>query len=66
MIYTDDENKRWWSGLTKLDQGELIEKIIEKAFNSGVKSWAESVMNIWERGGDLDSKTLASLRKWDR
>lgn len=66
LIYTYEENLRWWNGLSKQAQSELLDKILEKANSPGVKKWAESLVELWERGSTLTEKNLASLRKWDR
>lgn len=66
MIYTEEENLRWWNGLAKTRQGEIIESVIANANSRWVSQWAESVMEIWGRDGSLTLKDLASLRKWDR
>lgn len=65
MLYTEDENKRWWDGLGRTAQFELFDRIIANA-QPGVRKWAESLVEIWERGTPLSNKNLASLRKWDR
>lgn len=64
--YTDEENKRWWNGLSKYDQREIFGKILANANSLGVVRWAEELVTIWENGEVFPSKSLAFLRKWDR
>jgi hypothetical protein len=64
MIYTDSENRRWWDGLTKKEQTDLLELIVEKATTPKVNDWAETLLHIHNHGGKLTDKNLASIRKW--
>lgn len=66
ILYSDAENRRWWNGLTKADQSDLLGKIVEKANSDYVRQWAEATLELWERGSFLTDKVLASIRKWDQ
>lgn len=66
MIYSDQENRRWWNGLSKQDQSEIFDRILETVTMPKVREFYETLVQIWERGSQLSDANLANLRKWDR
>lgn len=66
MIYSDAENERWWKGLTKGDQEELLETMHFKASTPGFRDFVQSVWDRWKANVTLSPKELAALRKWDK
>lgn len=62
MIYTDEENKRWWEGLSNTARIELFDVIEQKT--GGDSQFLKSIDEQWARGEKLTPKQLAALRKW--
>lgn len=65
MVHTDEENKRWWKSLTKYDQEEILQTMVEKGSGS-FREMAESFVDQFERGRDFTPKQLVVIRKWDK
>ena len=66
MIYSDEENFRWWKGLTKSDQEDLLIRMHDNANSSGYASFASSLQDQWRNNVTLTAKQVAAIRKWDR
>lgn len=64
MIYTDEENKRWWAGLTKYGQEELFNIMRENAKTPGYADFTLSIYEQWKNGVTLSGKQIAAIRKW--
>lgn len=65
MIYSDEENQRWWSGLSEYRRTELLQTMIEKSNSNGFVEFCESLLDQLEEGHNLSSKQIAVVRKWD-
>lgn len=65
MIYSDEENKRWWDGKTNQDKKELFETVIEKSSDPTFSSWIEDAYEDWREGEKPRERVLQELRKWD-
>lgn len=63
MVYSDDENKRWWEGLGKTGQAEILGLMLEKTEGS---DFAFSLSVQYQSGKALSPKQLAAIRKWDK
>lgn len=64
MIFTNEQNRRWWLSLSKQEQTDLLELIVEKATTPKVNEWAETLLHIHNHGGKLTDKNLVAIRKW--
>lgn len=61
MIYTDEELRRWWAGLSKRDQIELLATMTVKMEYS---AFAQSLSLQYSKGREFSPKQLAAIRKW--
>lgn len=66
MIYTDEENVRWWQGLAKARQMEIIDTILEKSGSAVYCGVFERVKDNVNAGKTPTYAQLDQLRKWDR
>lgn len=63
MLYSDEELKRWWAGLSKQAQLELLAVMLDKMNHS---DFAMSLASQYSRGFSFSPKQLAVIRKWYR
>lgn len=63
MIYTDEELRRWWQGLSKQAQLETLQLMLDRMENS---DFALSLIEQYRGGRALSPKQLAIVRKWYR
>jgi hypothetical protein len=65
VIYTEAELKRWWLGLSKSEQSEILDRIEEKAHSPTLRAMAE---NIRKQGGYYQPPPyqLQALRQWGK
>lgn len=64
MIHSNEENKRWWSGLGKSGQAELITKVEDKASSGRLQDMIRTVKAEVAAGRMPTSNQLDQLRKW--
>ena len=65
MIYSDEELKKWWQGLSVTDQRMTLQLMLEKATGPSFKNFAESLKDQWAKGiRPFTPGQLASIRKW--
>lgn len=62
MIYGDEENKRWWEGLTHPERMEILGTMADKAHSP---EFALSLAKWYEDGKRFSPKQLAAIRKWE-
>jgi hypothetical protein len=60
MIYSDAELVRWWAGLSKFCQAQIMATILER----GDRHYADPLVNQYHAGKEFTPKQLASIRKW--
>lgn len=63
IVYTDEENKRWWKNLAKQSKAELIGTMMEKMQRP---YFATMLAGKLDRGEDFSHAELAAMRKWHR
>ncbi len=63
MLYTDDELRRWWEKLSKIEQRDTLEVMVEKMTGSQM---AKNFLDQYERGHPFSPKQLGAIRKWAR
>lgn len=61
MIYTDEQLKRWWSGLSKQDQREILGTMCDKMAH---KDFALSLSRQYQQGKEFSPSQLHHIRKW--
>ena len=66
MIYSNEENRRWWEALTKTDRLSLIEIVEEKANQAWMHEWTNRLRGKLLAHIEPTADDLARLRKWDR
>jgi hypothetical protein len=62
MIYSDEELKRWWHGLSETRRVEILARMVDKMDNP---DFALSLSNQYAMRLSFTPKQLASIRKWD-
>jgi hypothetical protein len=63
MLYGDEELKRWWAGLTRHDQKELLAIMLDKMES---KALARSLIGWYELGRPFTPAQLQAIREWAR
>jgi hypothetical protein len=63
MIYSNEELLRWWKGLAKSAQLDLLARMVDRMSDP---TFALSLVAQYERGKDFTPNQLAAIRKWDR
>lgn len=66
MLYSDEENKRWWMGLSNAERTEIFERMEDAAKDVEFKNFALNLARQWNLGGSLTPKQVAAVRKWAR
>lgn len=66
MIHSDAENVRWWKGLTKRDQDDLLDLIWSKAASEHLQSAVLRIKDMQPTSLGPSPKDLALVRKWYR
>lgn len=65
MIYSDDENRRWWNGLTLLCKRECLDAM-GGANSQRIVRLAEDVHRLLNVGAPPSPAQLQEIRKWER
>lgn len=63
MEYSDEELKRWWNGVSKSEQMEILATMIELMYNP---AFAISLSKQYETGRPFSAKQIAAIRKWEK
>jgi hypothetical protein len=63
VIYTDEENIRWWEALTEQGRLDVLATMIDKMEHS---DFAMSLSTQYARKIKLSARQIAAIRKWAR
>jgi len=63
MIYSDDELRRWWKGLTHGDRAEILDVIDQR---SSARAWVQNLNDTYAGGLEFTPAQLAAMRKWEK
>lgn len=63
MIYTDEENKRWWDSLSKFDQEKALERMVKES-TLEYRTFTKSLETRYKDTGTLTPKQAGSVRRW--
>lgn len=65
MIYTEEENRRWWQSLTKVQKYDILELMAEKSNSITFHRMVKDILHKVDNDFVLSSDELAEIRKWE-
>lgn len=64
MIHTDEENLRWWNGLSRFEREALLDRMLEKGNSMEFRAMVKGFQGLVQMDRPLSGKQIAQVRKW--